>query len=154
MLVTISAILGIWILYIIFEYRQRKPDQIVLFEKKNNIKIRKSLYYPRHTSLAISASVQSTMVEVVAEAKGHLLLNVRIAIAASASQENIDKLIRAGGWKTSSIKNAIEEIKVLIESYAKEFFFIAIIFACLFQPPAAVSDDCFFGNYHSSIQLY
>jgi len=119
--VTISAIVVLWILYFIIEYRQRKPDQIVLFEKNNNIKIRKSRYYPRHFSLAISGSVHSTMVEVSVEAKGHLLLNARIALTASASKENIDKLIRAGGWKTSCISNALGELNVLIESYAKEF---------------------------------
>ena len=119
--VTIAAILILWVLYTLFEYRQRKPDQIVLYEKDNNIKVRTSRYYPRHFSLAISGSVQSTMVEISAEAKGHLLLNVRVALAASASLENIDNLIRAGGWKKSSVANALNEIKVQVESYVKEF---------------------------------
>ncbi len=121
MLETLSAILGILILYFIIEYRRRKPDQIILFEKNSDIKIRKSRYYPKHFSLAISGSVQSTSVEVIAEAKGHLLLNIRIAVAASASIDNISRLIHAGGWDTACIKNAIDEVKVLIESYVKEF---------------------------------
>jgi hypothetical protein len=121
MLETFAVILGIWVIYVIIEYRRRKPDQIILFEKNNDIKIRKSRYYPRHLSLAISGSVQSSSMEVVAEAKGHLLLNIRIALTASASAENIGKLIRAGGWEAACIKNAIEEVKVLIESYVKEF---------------------------------
>lgn len=119
--ITISVIILLWIFYAVFEYRLRKPDQLVLFEKNNNLKVRKSRFYPRHFSLAISGSVQSTMVEVSAEAKGHLLLNVRIALTASASEDNIDKLIRAGGWNKSCIINALAEIKVLVESFVKEF---------------------------------
>jgi hypothetical protein len=121
MLETLSALLGIWIIYMAIEYRRRKPNQIVIFEKNNDIKIRKSRYYPRHLSLAISGSAQSANLEMVTEAKGHLLLNVRIALSASASVENISQLIRAGGWDASCIKNAIEDLKVLIESSVKEF---------------------------------
>jgi regulator of protease activity HflC (stomatin/prohibitin superfamily) len=61
------------------------------------------------------------MAEVSAEAKGHLLLSVRIALTAAASPGNIDKLIRAGGWKISCINNAVSELNVLIEAYVKEF---------------------------------
>jgi len=121
MLEAFGAIIGLCIIYITAFYRRRKPNQIVLFEKNNDIKIRKSSYYPRHLCLAISGSAQSSSLEIVAEDKGHLFLNIRIAMTASASIENIDKLIRAGGWDKACIKNAIEELKVLIESYVKEF---------------------------------
>lgn len=121
MTATIATLIGLLILYFIFEFRQRKPDQIVLYEKNNNIRIRKSRYYPRHFSLAISGSALSSMVEVISEAKGHLLLNIRIAVTVAASKEHIDKLIRAGGWSSSCITNALDEIKVLVESFTKEF---------------------------------
>ena len=121
MLEFIGAILALWIIYIVIEYRRRQPNQIVLSESKNKIKIRHTRFYPRHLSLAISGSAYSSSMEVVAEAKGHLLLNIRIALAAAANIDNINKLIRAGGWDTSCIKNAVEELKVHMESYVKEF---------------------------------
>ena len=94
MLEFIGAILALWIIYIVIEYRRRQPNQIVLSESKNKIKIRHTRFYPRHLSLAISGSAYSSSMEVVAEAKGHLLLNIRIALAAAANIDNINKLIR------------------------------------------------------------
>ena len=118
---SIAAIVAVLILIIIFEYRVRKPDQIVLFEKNNIISTRKARFYPRHFSLAISGSVQSQVIEVEAEAKGHLLVNIRIALTAAAAHEQLNNLIRTGGWKENCVKAAIEEGKILLESYTKEF---------------------------------
>jgi hypothetical protein len=118
---SIAAIILILILIVFFEYRLRKPDQIVLFENKDIINARKARFYPRHFSLAISGSVQSQIIEIEAEAKGHLLVNIRIALSAAAELEHLDKLIRTGGWKESCINVAMGEGKVLLESYVKEF---------------------------------
>ncbi len=120
MAITIAAVLLIFAL-IIFEYRFRKPDQIVLFESNKIIYARKARFYPRHFSLAISGSVQSQIIEIEAEAKGHLLVNVRIALTAAAAQEHLESLIRTGGWKENCINAAIDESKMLLESSIKEF---------------------------------
>ena len=118
---TIAAILLIFLLIILFEYRFRKPGQIVLFESNGVIRARKTRFYSRHFSLVISGSVQSKIVEVEAEAKGRLLVNIRIALTAAAAHEHLEKLIRTGGWKEDCITAAIGEAEILLESYIKEF---------------------------------
>ncbi len=41
------------IILVIFEYRIRQPDVLILFESEGQIGIRKGLFYPRHFSLAL-----------------------------------------------------------------------------------------------------
>jgi len=121
MALSIAAIIFVIVLFILFEYRIRKPDQIILFESNNIINSRRARFYPRHFSLAISGSIQSQIIEFEAEAKGHLIVNIRIGLTASAASEHLEKLIRTGGWKKSCVNTAIDEGKILLESYIKEF---------------------------------
>ena len=116
-----AIIIALLILYLFFEYRIRKPDQIVLFEKRGTIKNRTGRFFPRHFSLTIPGNVQSRMLEFQAESKGHLPVNVRIALTAAASLDHLEKLIRAGGWDSKCIDNALKETTVLLEAFVKEF---------------------------------
>ncbi len=121
MAIIITAILFVFILIIIFEYRLRTPDQIVLFEKNSIIQPRKTRFYPRHFSMAINGGVHSQITEFEAEAKGHLLINIRIVLTVAADNEHLDNLIRTGGWKENCVNAAVDEGKILLESMAKEF---------------------------------
>ncbi|MCB0281352.1 MAG: hypothetical protein H6627_04030 [Calditrichae bacterium] len=118
---SLIVLLVLIILYGFYEYRLRKPDQIVLFEKNNNISARKGRFYPRHFSLAIPGNVQSRLIEIEAEAKGHILINVRIAVTAAASNDHLSQLIRAGGWTAKCITNALDASKVILEAMVKEY---------------------------------
>lgn len=118
---SLIVLLALIVFYGFYEYRLRKPDQIVLFEKNNNISARKSRFYPRHFSLAIPGNVQSRLIEIEAEAKGHILINVRLSVTAAASKDHLSQLIRAGGWTAKCITNALDESKVLLEAMVKEY---------------------------------
>ncbi|KAA3610054.1 MAG: hypothetical protein D8M58_07555 [Calditrichaeota bacterium] len=118
---TITAILLIIFIAIIFEYRIRKPDQIVLFESGGVINARNTKIYPRHFSLAISGSIQSQKIEFEVEAKGHLIVNIEIALTAAADKDCLENLIRTGGWNQNCINTAIAEEKTLLEANLKEY---------------------------------
>lgn len=119
--VVIGVLALIVLLVIIFEYRLRRPDQIVLFEKNNTIQARTGRFFPRHFSLAIPSSQFATTLEVEAEAKGHLAILIRLALNVAPASDKLNRLIRTGGWKKECVSNATKEIHVLVEAAIKEY---------------------------------
>jgi len=106
---------------IIFEYRLRKPDQIILYEKGGLVRNRKARFYPRHFSLAVSGSVHSRTLDIEADAKGRLAVQIRLAAAVAASPNNLSDLIRAGGWNKDAVLNASIEFDIILQALVKEF---------------------------------
>jgi len=118
--IIIGAVVIILVL-ILFEYRLRKPDQIILYEAGNRVRRRKARFYPRHFSLAVSGSVHSRILDIEADAKGKLAVQIRLAAAVAASPENLADLVRAGGWNKDAVLNAAQEFDIIIEARVKEF---------------------------------
>lgn len=103
-----------------FEYRIRKPNQIVLFEGRDGrLGIRKFRFYPRHFSLAIARTVHSFTLTVEAAAKGNLDARVKISVAVAAALDHLAVLIRVGGWNANAVEKATKELEVLLQSYVK-----------------------------------
>jgi len=119
MLITIIVIIVFLVLF--YEFRIRKPDQIVLYESRGVVKQRKGKYYPRHFSLAIPATIHSSFIKVEAEAKGKLPVIVQVALACTASPSRLSELIRVSGWNKKAVPKAAAELEILIQSYVKEF---------------------------------
>ena len=118
----LPAIFALVILIIfLYEFRARKPDQIVLFESRGAVKQRRGKFYPRHFSLAVPATIYSSAIRVEAEAKGKLPILVQVAIACAASPSRLNELIRVGGWNKDAVPKAAAELDVLVQSYVKEF---------------------------------
>jgi hypothetical protein len=115
------AIIVFVIVLIIYEYRLRKPDQIVLYDAAGVIKRRTFRYYPRHYSLAIPGTVQTTNVEFETEARGKIGLRVQLVATVAPSPDYIDALIRVGGWNNDGIKRSIKEFDVILQSTVTEY---------------------------------
>ena len=115
------AIIIILLAVLIYEYRLRKPDQIVLYESNGIIKPRKSRFYPRHFSLAIPATVHSKILEIEAEAKGKIVMKINLSVSVAASAEHLPALIRVGGWNKDAVSNASKDFDVLLQALVKEF---------------------------------
>jgi hypothetical protein len=109
------------LIVLLFEYRVRQPDQIVLFESKGEIRERTSRFYPRHFSLSIPTTVQSLAVEVPTEAKGRVGLIVKLTAAVAADPARLDQLIRTGGWDPSAVDRAADELRVAIQGLTRKF---------------------------------
>lgn len=121
MLVVTGSVIIILVLLAVFEYRLRKPDQIVLYETAGKINFRSGKFYTRHFSLAIPSTAHSMHLNVEASAKGNLDIKVKLAVTVAASRENIAGLIRAGGWNSSAVVNASKELETIIHGLVKEF---------------------------------
>jgi hypothetical protein len=109
------------LLAVLFEYRVRQPDKLVLYESKGEIRRRSGRFYPRHFSLSIHSTVQSFAMDVLTEAKGRVGLLVRLTAAAAADPLRIDQLIRFGGWESLAVERATEELRVAIQGLMREF---------------------------------
>lgn len=109
------------LLYLIYEMKLRTPDQIILYEAQGHIKQSTSTFYPRHFRLAIPRTVHSMAMDIKAEAKGKILVEVSLSVTAAASTEHLDELIRVGGWKKDAVHTALKEFDGLLQSVVKEY---------------------------------
>jgi hypothetical protein len=109
------------IAFYLYEYRIKRPDQIVLFESAGKILIRKSRFFPKHFSLAIPATAYTTQLTMESVAKGNLDIKIKISVTVAASLDNISALIRTGGWNSTAVSKSAKELEVIINSQVKEY---------------------------------
>ncbi len=113
------------IILVIFEYRIRQPDVLILFESEGQIGIRKGLFYPRHFSLALKRTAYPLQLNMESTAAGNLVVNIKLAGSVAPSLDHLSALIRAGGWDSDAVANAAEEAQVmlqgLIQGYTEQY---------------------------------
>jgi len=108
-------------LFLAFEFRVRKPDQLALFEKKGNIFSRKGKFYPRHFTLIIPLSNFSYNLEITGEAKGKLKLKIKLILSVTPDKNNLGTLVQTGGWSKNTVQNASNEINNQLNYIIQEF---------------------------------
>ena len=119
--IIIGIILVVVIAAIVWEYRFRQPDVLVLYESQDRIGIRKGLVYPRHFSLTLRRTTSPIQVAVEATAKGNMGVRVKLVGSVAPSVEQVASLIRVGGWDREAVAHAATETQVLLEGMVKEF---------------------------------
>jgi hypothetical protein len=115
------AIVVLVCLLVGFEYRVRRPDDIVVFEGKKGLVVRTGRFYPRHFSLPIRRTTHSLQMTVDASAKGNLEIRVKLAATVAASLDNLAALVRVGGWSADAVGKAAKELEALVQGFVKEF---------------------------------
>lgn len=115
------AIFASLVFYLLYEYRLRRPDQLVLYESNGKIVLRKGRFYPRHFSLVLPRTIHSVQMNIDASAKGNLDIKVRLAMSVALSLEHVDVLIKAGGWNNSAVQEAAKELEIVVYSLVREF---------------------------------
>jgi len=120
MLIIVGIVIFL-IIIVLYEIRIRRPDHLILYESAGKVRIRPSRFYPRHFSQAIPGTIHSRVVDFEAEARGKLLLNVRLALSVAASPEHLAALIRTGGWSFDCVSKAMQELIVMLQSLVKEY---------------------------------
>jgi len=118
--IVIAALIVI-IAYLRYEYRLRKPDHIILYEKKGEVKQRRGRLYPRHFSLSLLGTLHSLSVKVESEAKGKLGLQVVVVLSVAPADGYLTQLIRVGGWNEDAVAKAAKELQVLVYSAVKGY---------------------------------
>jgi len=109
------------ILIILFEFRIRQPDFLVLYESNGRIGTRKGLFYPRHFSLKLQRTTYPVHMTVEATAAGNLGVRVKLVGSVAPSLDHIQSLIRVGGWNHDAVARATDEVQVLLQGLVKEY---------------------------------
>ncbi len=105
----------------LYEYRLRKPDQIVIAEVRGGVRVRGGRIFPRHFSTPITKTTHSFSQTVDASAKGSLDVRVKIAVTVAASMDDLSILVKVGGWAPDAIARAARELETLILGYVKGY---------------------------------
>ena len=104
-----------------FEYRFRKSDYLVLYERRGGLALRKGLLYPRHFSLPIRRTTHSLQMTVDASSKGNLEVKVKLGVTVAASLDNLAALIRVGGWSADAVARAAKDLESVLQGYVKSY---------------------------------
>ncbi len=115
------AILAVVSAAVVYEYRLRRPDQIVLYEKRDGLGIRRGRFYPRHFSLAVSRTTHSFAQSIEASDKGNLDLRIKLAVTVAASMDHLAALVRTGGWSPDAVAKAAGELQTILLAEVKQF---------------------------------
>jgi hypothetical protein len=125
---TISILIGVFVgilvlfvLFVLFEYRVRRPDFLLLYESNGQISMRKGLVYPRHFSLPLERTTHPIRLTIEAAAVGNLEVRIKLLGSVVPSIEHISSLIRIGGWNTDAVAHVAEEVQVLLQGLVKEY---------------------------------
>jgi hypothetical protein len=105
----------------VYEYRLRKPDQIVLYESAGVIRLRTRAFYPRHFSLALPGTTHQIELKVDSVARGGVQTRTTLAVTVAPSRDNAGSLVRVGGWKKDAALKAAREFETRIQGVVKEF---------------------------------
>jgi hypothetical protein len=119
--ITLAALIAILVLVWLIEYRYRRPDQIVLRERKGVVEENKKRWYPRHTSLALPGNVYAVQSQVDTEARGKLGVRVVMDLAVAPSRNHLHALVRAGGWSSDVVVHATRELERRTHALIREF---------------------------------
>lgn len=101
--------------FVLFEFRLRKPDQLVLRESRGQIRLHTGVFYPRHFSLAIPAATHQIELTVESVSRGAIPVRVRLAVTLAPSRENLAGLVRVGGWQADAIAKAAQAFETVIQ---------------------------------------
>jgi hypothetical protein len=119
--IVIAVVVVLVVAFAAFEYRVRQPDVLVLFESKGGIGLRSGLLYPRHFSLPLKRTTSPIHLTVEATAAGNLGVNVKLVGSVAPALDNVQALIRVGGWSSEAMSRAAEETGILLEGLVKEY---------------------------------
>jgi len=119
--IVIGAFVLLVVLFILFEYRIRKPDVLLLYESRGQIGLRQGLIYPRHFSLPLERTTHPIKLTIEATAVGNLEVRIKLVGSVAPSLEHIQSLIRIGGWKPDATAHAAEEVQLMLQGLVKAY---------------------------------
>jgi hypothetical protein len=116
-----GALVLVILLIILFEYRLRQPDVLVIYERNGKLSVRSGLIYPRHFSLPLKRVTCPIQLTVQAAAAGNLGANIKLAGSVAPAPDHLQALIRVGGWNNEVVTRAADETCILLEGLVKEY---------------------------------
>ena len=105
----------------VYEYRLRKPDQLVMYESEGTVRLRSAHFYPRHFSLALAGTTHPIELKIDGVARGSIQIRTAVAASVAPSRENLSSLVRVGGWRPDAVAKASRELETVIQSIVRQF---------------------------------
>ena len=118
LIIVILFIIGLMFL---FEFKVRRPDQIILADVKGKIVQRKGRFYPRHFSLAVPATIHSMVWEFESEAHGKLPIKIKLTTTTAADEAHLTELVRTAGWETDLVQKASNELGLFVQALTSAY---------------------------------
>lgn len=109
------------ILLAFFEFRVRQPDVLALYESNGKIGLRDGLFYPRHFSLLLKRAPHPIQLNIEATAAGNLGVVVKLVGSVAPALDNLQALVRIGGWNSDAVARAAEQASIRLEGLVKEY---------------------------------
>ena len=116
-----GAIALVVVILILFEYRVRNPDVLLLYETQGKINLRTGRFYARHFSLALSRATHPIQLTIETTAKGNLEVRVKLIGSIAPSLEHIQALVLTGGWNQDAVAHAAEDVQIMLQGLVKEY---------------------------------
>lgn len=117
----VGVVLFVAVFFVLFEYRIRKPDVILLYESKGQIGVRQGLIYPRHLSLPLERTTYPIKLTIEATSVGNLEVRIKLVGSVAPSLDYVHSLIRVGGWKQDATAHAAEEVQLMLQGLVKAY---------------------------------
>ncbi len=115
----IAVLLALLLAAFAFEYRLRKPDQLVMCESDGAIRLRRGAFYPRHFSLPLAAAAHQIELATDSTARGGIQVRTALAVTVAPSLENLTNLVRVGGWQPDALARAAQAFEAVIQGAVK-----------------------------------
>ena len=119
--ILIGVVILIFVFFVLYEYRIRRPDVLLLYESKGQIGLRQGLIYPRHFSLPLERTTRPIRLTIEATAVGNLEVRIKLVGSVAPSLEHIQSLIRIGGWKEDATAHAADEVQLMLQGLVKAY---------------------------------
>ena len=108
---------GIWAAV---SLKQRRPDQLLLVEKKGRIHPYLKRWYWGRSVLALPATIRTISTEVKAQARGKIDVVAQISISFFPDPQQVQNLIRVGGWQPDAVDKVASELAGTVQGLAGE----------------------------------
>lgn len=105
----------------VYEFRLRKPDELVLYESDGDVRLRRGLLYPRHFSLAITGTTHPVELKIDSVARGSIQMRTTVIASVAPAREHLAGLIRVGGWQRDAVAKASRELENVIQGLVRQF---------------------------------
>lgn len=116
----VVIVMGGIIGFCLWFFRLKRPDELILLERKGKIILWKRRIFPRKLCLVLPSTIHSIGVEVNTQARGKLDIMVRLSISFFADRDNIENLIKVCGWTPQALEKAGKELQASVQGFVGE----------------------------------
>ncbi len=112
------VIVAIVVLYVLYE--RKRPDQLILIEKKGKVTGWTHAFYPKYRCLSLPNTTRSVTTEVKTQARGKIDAVIKLTVTFYPDAEHIENLIHIGGWSPDALTRIEKELAGTIQGIAGE----------------------------------